>query len=200
MSHLMGLFQQENDEMFGPVWPEGVPRSNRELDERPTVSSAIAYRKQDDPEFGGAAADKARAGSRKKDFHKETERYYESEGWTTLRCDRNIVTYSGAIVTKDLMGIGDRIGFMKGRVALIQITTKDQMRAHVRKIADPKTTIDNNANAKSVRRLAERWLECGHEIHLIGWFQEGGKGSKWLFELQKVTLELLEGADSRRRK
>jgi hypothetical protein len=92
-----------------------------------------------------------------------------------------------AVWKTDLLNFMDYQALKSGQtgVTAVQACAKDQVKPHLRKFRDiPEVRL---------------WLECGNRLLIVGAYQEGGKGSRWRFEITKVTTELLDEYEARKR-
>jgi hypothetical protein len=136
-----------------------------------------------DPEKGAGVKKKAKSD----DHNPRTKKLFESHGYTVYKTE-TINIREGAVWKTDLLGFMDYQAIKPGiqGVTAVQATSKGLIAPHIRKMRDiPEARV---------------WLECGNRIVVVGWYQEGGKGSRWLHETKTVTIETLDEFEARRRK
>lgn len=104
------------------------------------------------------------------------------------------------IVSQDMLGFADILGVTPphGTAVAVQVTTKTQVHAHLRKYTNPNET---HGQAKTPIEIHLReFLEMGCKFYVLGFHQSGGKGSKWDAEVVEVTADVLDVYKSRKRK
>lgn len=155
-----------------------------------------------DPKTGEIFEDPEKTGvvpnSRKKatNHHPRAKSELESLGWFSWTVEALKSTYTGALYKEDCLGLFDLLAIKSGEVLGVQLTTKDSVGAHLRKYADPSKTVQGRSIAENL----ERFLAHGGRFQVWGYYQTGGTGSRWEHTVTTVTMEVIEGVISRRRK
>jgi hypothetical protein len=98
---------------------------------------------------------------------------YRDLGYTVDVCERWVPSGQGGPQTRrDLFTILDLVAVGRGETIGVQTTAKSSMQSRVRKIREaPATAV---------------LLEAGWRIHVVGWEQPGGKGTRY----RSTTIEI----------
>lgn len=103
---------------------------------------------------------------------------------------------SAQIVSKDMLGFADVAGVSKSRFVALQITTRGQIHAHLRKYVDDDAT---HGQAKTpIETHLREFLECGGIFLVLGFYKDPGSRF-WKHELVEVSPALLDLYKARKR-
>lgn len=132
-------------------------------------------------------------------FRQKAREHYQDRGfhiydvgtwktWTTFNPRTRQVEM--ACRRTDLYGLFDLEAWRGSETVGVQFTSRANLGAHVTKMCDHKfvSKSDRTWHATYTRQ----WLEGGRTIELLGFYQEGGKGSHWRVEVRQLTLAVLE--------
>ena len=135
-------------------------------------------------------------------FRKKTKELFEGMGyyvhdagsWSSFW-----VNGQQSVRRGDLYGCFDQLAW-KGdglESMAIQFTSKANIGAHITKMCShiPVSKSDPTWRAQWMRR----WLKSGRTIAIVGWFQTGGKGSRWDCEIRCLTLEMMDKLEAKSR-
>ncbi len=125
---------------------------------------------------------------------KRTMDMLEKAGWKCWLVETWQSNNQGRRWKLDLLGIGDILAITpKYKTVLVQVTTKDDVQAHLRKLWHPETS----TSFGSTRNNALTWLAAGNGILIISWEKVKGR---YEHESLVVTAEMAVEFDARRRK
>jgi hypothetical protein len=110
-------------------------------------------------------------------------------------CDRRETTFTGKVVSIDMLGFMDIQGiFGAGWWFAVNVTSQGSIEQHLREYTDPTNTY---SQAKTpVIHLLRLYLNNGGIFYIAGYYR---KGRYWHYEWRRVTHELLDGYESRKR-
>lgn len=199
---------------FGDTRPEATPattarnirtgrRKARSLEQ--TVGDVLRY---NDPEFSSINIKPAQP-TATGDHALRARNELIKDGWDVAwNAEASVVTEMGAVKTVDMLGFIDVMAIRAPislpddyrnsglvQVKVVQITTPKAVRAHIRKMAHP----DSQWRKSSVRKFVEAFLRMGIAIEIWDYSQPGGSGTHWQHGVLRVTSDMLEAADARRR-
>lgn len=125
---------------------------------------------------------------------KRTMDMLEKAGWKCWRVETWQSNNQGRRWKLDLLGIGDILALTpKHETVFVQVTTKDDVQNHLRKLWHPETS----TSFGSTRNNALAWLAAGNKILIISWEKVKGRFEP---ETLVVTKESATEFDARRRK
>ncbi len=123
--------------------------------------------------------------------NEQTLRYCRKLGWLPAVVERRLPR---GFTTVDLYGFADVVAVGDDRlgVLFIQCTSKGNIASRIKKITSDTRrklnkqtgqieTVPNDIKANALRVLAS-----GNRIEVWGWYQKGGKGSRW--QVQRVEI------------
>jgi len=101
----------------------------------------------------------------------------------------------GQFVKTDLYGFADIAGIRSadGRHVCAQVTSKQQVGAHIRKYLG-----DSKCDGNLVSYNLREFIKCGGIFVVLGYYKEPGKNA-WQFTVTTVTTELLDNYIARKR-
>jgi hypothetical protein len=147
------------------------------------------------PEDPSRIMSKAPPKFKKGDHNLRTRALFEKEGWLVFRVDATITSFSGAIFTRDFLGLFDWMAIKEGRQVIgIQVCHKNQIGVHVTKMTSSQETGFNKR--RRVDNLND-WLRCGLRACLVGWEKVG---ARWEPTIRELGMPEVEAALARKRK
>lgn len=127
-------------------------------------------------------------------FNGKTRKHWEGRGFVVEKVE-TMQTVNRAVVKQDFCGCFDFMAMSLGQVVLIQVSSKDKVRDHLRKMLG-----DTEYRPGRTRRMAcDFFIKAGWKL-VIHWFdQPGGDGTKWVEGIEEITPELIADIDAGRR-
>ena len=104
-------------------------------------------------------------------------------------------TYSGSLYKEDCLGLFDVLAIKEGELLGVQVTSKTQVAAHLRKYADS----EKKVQGQPIIRNLEEFLQHGGKAEIWGFYQPDGPGGRWAHDVVPVTMEVIEAVIARRR-
>lgn len=113
--------------------------------------------------------------------------YYQEQGMFPVRVDSSIKDRYGKTYYQDLLGIADLLVFAPGgRCFLVQVTTKDKLNEHERKVVNNTEVWSRSNMTRFVAAL--KLCDMGHEFRFLTWDKVG---NRYASEELTVTREWL---------
>jgi hypothetical protein len=127
-------------------------------------------------------------------FNGKTRKHWESQGYIVEKVE-TMGMVNRAVVKQDFCGCFDFIAISLGRVVLIQVSSKDKVRDHLRKMLGDK----EYRPGRTRRDACDFFAKVGWKM-VIHWFdQPGGDGTKWVEGIEEITPQLIYDIDAGRR-
>lgn len=128
-------------------------------------------------------------------FNGKTRKHWESIGHVVEKVE-TMQTINRAVVKQDFCGCFDFIAIPPvGMPVLIQVSSKDKVRDHLRKMLGDK----EYRPGRTRRDACEYFVKAGWKL-VIHWFdQPGGDGTKWVEGIEEITPEVIADIDAGRR-
>lgn len=120
------------------------------------------------------------------DHNPRTKDLLESKGYYVEKCEITHVQ-SERVWKTDLLEVADYIALKPGRILFVQACAIGQKNAHLQKF----NKLPHMRTLLSVEGL---------RVYIVLWDQPKGPGTHWKSEILRVTPELLDLVESRRRK
>ncbi len=127
-------------------------------------------------------------------FNGKTRAYWESRGYVVEKVE-TMTMINRQFTKQDFCGCFDFIAISLGRVVLIQVSSKDKVRDHLKKMLGDK----EYRPGRTRRDACDFFAKVGWKM-VIHWFdQPGGDGTKWIEGVEEITPEVVADIDSGRR-
>lgn len=173
------------DSPFGSVKPENLP----------TVKKSVGF---------GRAFTKGAPRKKKTDqsaHYRRAMEYMEAKhGGYFWKCDGKKANAAGMLVSTDLLGIADIQGVdTDGRLIMVNVTAAgDAVKAHLRDYSNKNKT---HGQAKTpLPYILRRLFANNVRVVILGYYQDGGKGSTWKWTETPVDEPTLQEYEARKRK
>ena len=153
-----------------------------------------------------------KAASKPSDEYRRAIDEVEADGYFAFRTEA-YHSIRGMFIKRDLLGIADIVGLQPGLmndrpgsepphqstdVLFLQLTTKEGVGAHIRKLVSSETFELSRGNPLTYKEITEKVMDAGVTIIIWGWYKDD-KG-RWAHSTTTVTRELLEAAIARKRR
>jgi hypothetical protein len=128
-------------------------------------------------------------------FNGKTRKYWESQGYIVEKVE-TMGMVNRSMTKQDFCGCFDFIAIPPlGTPVLIQVSSKDKVRDHLRKMLSNK----EYRPGRTRRDACDFFAKVGWKM-VVHWFdQPGGDGTKWIEGIEEITPEVIMTIDSGRR-
>lgn len=148
-----------------------------------------------DPEVTGKFAGGKNKKKAQPTHYPRVTKWCDEQNWFSFKTERLVYDpRTGAVRKQDLLGFMDMMAMTEsGSVIAIQVTTKEQVAAHIRKFVSAA-----ESGGVVIHDAIRKWLARHGSVVILGFYKD--EKGRWAFTKTWVTDEVLDEAIQRKRK